>query len=376
MPITTKTVKTVRYLYFTYYDSLERRKKEIYCGPANDPKATEKAQELERGHLRAQITSLQSQLSAFDTSVKVRKRKRLGSPSRIIKDNTSALTILKDANIYEPKVYYKTSEKMEDVEDNSVQLIVTSPPYNVGKSYISYDDNKELGAYLDFLRRVWAECKRVMCKGSRIAVNIADTWRQPYLPLHCLITQQFRELGFLMRGIVYWDKGASVGVSTAWGSWRSASNPTLRDVGEYILIFCKDGFKLENENKISTISPEQFTTYTKSIWSFPTADPKKEGHPAPFPEELPKRLIQLYTFLGDTVLDPFLGSGTSCKVAKAWGRKSIGYEMDESYRPVIEAKIAKADSLAIPLETFATNRKSFMDNYSPKLLSSATKSLS
>ena len=247
--------------------------------------------------------------------------------------------------IYEPEIYFKSSEEMNEVQDNSVHLVVTSPPYNVGKEYGKYVDKHPLSQYLDFLNEVWRECVKKLVRGGRIAVNVADTWRQPYLPLHSYITQQLLGLGLLMRGTIYWDKGASVGVSTAWGSWRSPSNPTLRDVGEYIVIFCKDSFKLESKNKLSTITSEEFTEYTKSVWRMKTADAKKTGHPSPFPEELPYRLIQLYTYRGDTVLDPFLGSGTTCKVAKALGRRSIGYEVDESYRSIIEKRIAGYQTL-------------------------------
>jgi site-specific DNA-methyltransferase (adenine-specific) len=256
---------------------------------------------------------------------------------------------------------------MTEVDDSLVQLVVTSPPYNVAKDYGMYNDKKVKEEYLELLNRVWIECKRKLCKGGRIAVNIADTWRQPYIPLHVDITQQLLDLGLLMRGLIYWDKGASVGVSTAWGSFRMASNPTLRDVGEHIIIFCKDDYQLESKNSISTITPEQFTAYTQSVWKFSTADPKKEGHPAPFPDELPKRLIQLYTFLGDTVLDPFLGSGTTCKVAKAWGRQSIGYELDEGYKSVIEEKISSVKDLSIPLDSFTRNGngKHYLDDYPP-----------
>jgi site-specific DNA-methyltransferase (adenine-specific) len=171
------------------------------------------------------------------------------------------------------------------------------------------------------------------------------------------------DLGFMMRGIVYWNKGASVGVSTAWGSWRSPSNPTIRDVGEYILIFCKDNFKLESQNRTVTMTSKEFTDYTKSVWTFPTSNGAKKGHPAPFPEELPKRLIKFYTYLGDTVLDPFLGSGTTCKVAKAWGRKSIGYEIDRSYKTEIQHKISQVTEIAIPLDNFMPNDKGMtLDN--------------
>lgn len=313
---------------------------------------------LENEHLQKQITNLQSQLKQFDNgTTKKHSHRKPKSVKSSMQDNIEMQEYLKNAQIYDPEVYYKTSEHMDEVEDDSIQLVVTSPPYNVGKKYIAYDDKKELQQYLDFLNSVWSECKKKLCKGGRIAINIADTWRSPYIPLHCYITKQLIDLGFLMRGVIYWDKGVSVGVSTAWGSWRSASNPTLRDVGEYILVFSKDSFKLEAENKISTITASQFTSYTKSVWEFATVRAKDNEHPAPFPDELPKRLICLYTYLGGTVLDPFLGSGTTCKVAKALGRKGIGYEVDLSYKPIIESKIGAVKSIGLSLDAFNVNGK-------------------
>lgn len=348
MPIAYKEVNSIRYVYFTYYDNEQKKKIETYCGAANDPAAIEKAEALESELLQKQITNLQTQLKQFDsgTTKQIGKRKSK-SVKRTMIDNIEMQEYLKNAKIYESEIYYKTSEHMDEVENGSVQLVTTSPPYNVGKDYVKYDDKKELQTYLDFLNAVWLECKKKLCDGGRIAVNIADTWRSPYIPLHCYITKQLIDLGFLMRGIIYWDKGASVGISTAWGSWRSASNPTLRDVGEYILVFSKGSYKMERKSKISTITAKQFTTYTKSLWTFPTVSSNDSDHPAPFPEELPKRLILLYTYLGDTVLDPFLGSGTTCKVAKALGRKSTGYEIDTSYKPEIEKRIRSVQSIGL-----------------------------
>ena len=218
---------------------------------------------------------------------------------------------------------------MEEVEDGSVQLVVTSPPYNVGKSYESPMPLKE---YLSFLKEVWQECVRVLCSGGRLAVNVASTWRQPYIPLHAYIaTQLVEDLGLLMRGDIIWNKGASVGASTAWGSFAKASNPTLRDVHEFILVFSKESPKLESQGKHSGISNREFVEWTKSVWYFPTASPKQAGHPTPFPEDLPRRLILLYTNIGDLVLDPFMGSGTTAVSAIKEGRHFIGYDIVEEY---------------------------------------------
>lgn len=230
---------------------------------------------------------------------------------------------------------------MSFVPAESVALVVTSPPYNVGKPYSKHADDLDLGAYLEYLGGVWQECKRVLKPGGRLAINVANTWRQPYIPLSSHIALRCIEMGFMMRGEVLWNKGASVGTSTAWGSWRSASNPTLRDVHEYILIFSKDVLRLEPNGSKPDITSKEFTEYTKSIWSFPTASAKKEGHPSPFPEELPTRLIKLYTFPGDLVLDPFMGTGTTCAAALKTGRRYLGIDVDPRYVQLAEKKLAR-----------------------------------
>ena len=274
---------------------------------------------------------------------------------------------------YDPTIFYSSSDNMKEVKDNSVQLIVTSPPYNVGKDYGVYNDSKLRNVYLDYLDTIWVECRRVLCNGGRIAVNVANIDRKPYKFLSGDITTRLIENhDFMMRGDIIWDKGASVGVSTAWGSWRSGSNPTLRDVHEqilvfgkepletiheHILVFSKDQWKLDSDKKISTISPKDFCRNTRSIWEMKTANGLANSHPAPFPEELPKRLIQLYTHVGDTVLDPFVGSGTTCVVAKSLARKSIGYEIDPMYKEVIESRISSVTQLDVNPEDIKINNK-------------------
>jgi site-specific DNA-methyltransferase (adenine-specific) len=226
-------------------------------------------------------------------------------------------------------IHCKSSETMSELPENSVHLMVTSPPYNVGKEY---DENLTLKEYLEFLSRVWRDVYRVLVPGGRACINIANLGRKPYIPLHAYIAQDMIEIGFLMRGEIIWNKASSASPSTAWGSWRSPANPTLRDVHEYILIFSKENFSRKNIHKRrATISRDEFLEYTKSVWTFPAVSAKKVGHPAPFPVELPYRLIQLYTFEDEVVLDPFMGSGQAAIAAMRANRHYVGYEIDKNY---------------------------------------------
>lgn len=230
---------------------------------------------------------------------------------------------------YLDHIFQSSAEKMSELPDNSAHLMVSSPPYNVGKEY---DANLSLAEYLGFLEKVWAEVFRVLVAGGRACINVANLGRKPYIPLHAWIEQSMLKLGFLMRGEVIWDKAASASTSTAWGSWKSAANPTLRDVHEYILVFSKGTFRRQNpQNKKSTISKAEFLEYTKSVWAFPTVSASKIGHPAPFPVELPYRLIQLYSFEDEVVLDPFMGSGQTAIAALKSGRHYVGYEINQQY---------------------------------------------
>ncbi len=270
------------------------------------------------------------------------------------------------------KIYHGDSRNMEQVPDGVVSLVVCSPPYNVKKPYTNHNDDMELPEYKEMLREVWLECKRVLRPGGRLCVNVAGVWRQPYLPLHAIIWQQLiDDLGFEMRGEIIWDKGASVGVSTAWGSFASPSNPTLRDVHEYILVaerkngsrkaegtigvFSKDGFALPNESGADAdIRNEEFVKWTRSIWDMPTESSSRVGHPAPFPVELPRRLIRLYTYLEDIVLDPFAGVGSTCVAAYQTGRHFIGYDIDEGYVRLAKRRVSRAKVRVVQLELSGT----------------------
>jgi site-specific DNA-methyltransferase (adenine-specific) len=239
------------------------------------------------------------------------------------------------------KIILGSSESMSQIPDNSLHLMITSPPYNVSKDY---DDDLSLNEYLILLKKAFAETYRVLVNGGRACINVANLGRKPYIPLSDYISQIMIEIGFNMRGEIIWNKAASASPSTAWGSWQSAANPTLRDIHEYVLVFSKGDYKRERkkdelEKRKNTITKEQFMEWTKSIWTMNAESARRIGHPAPFPEELPYRLIQLYSFTNDIVLDPFIGSGTTGVAALKSDRFFIGYDTNKDYIELAEKRL-------------------------------------
>ena len=241
------------------------------------------------------------------------------------------------------KIINKSSEKMTEIPDNSIHLMITSPPYNVTKEY---DKDLSFSEYLQMLEKVFTETYRVMVNGGRVCINVANLGRKPYIPLSDYISKMMIRIGYNMRGEIIWNKASSASPSCAWGSWQSASNPVLRDIHEYILIFSKGEFKRtrkknEMEKKKNSILKDQFMEWTKSIWTMNAVSAKKIGHPAPFPEELPYRLIQLYSFKTDIILDPFMGSGTTAIAALKSDRFYVGYDNSIEYVKLAEKRIEK-----------------------------------
>jgi site-specific DNA-methyltransferase (adenine-specific) len=246
------------------------------------------------------------------------------------------------------------ARNMTSLPDGSVALVVTSPPYYAGKQY-----EEELGRagvptsyleYLELLRDVFAECKRVLEPGGRIAVNVANLGRKPYRSLSSDVTRILQDdLKLLLRGEVVWRKGEGASGSCAWGSFRSAANPVLRDVSERVVIASKGRFdraKTAKERErlgltfSTSISTDEFMAATLDVWEIPAESATRVRHPAPFPVELPERLIRLYTYDEDLVLDPFMGSGSALVAAARLGRRYIGYDLDPAYVSIARARVA------------------------------------
>lgn len=272
-------------------------------------------------------------------------------------DRFVAPEISSDATIGDPGLvdvlYNHDARHMHQVAESSVALVVTSPPYFAGKQY-----EESLGVdgvpatyfeYLELLHGVFAECVRVLEPGGRIAVNVANLGRRPYRSLSGDVTAILQDLGLLLRGEVVWWKGRAAGGSCAWGTFQRPANPVLRDVTERVVIASKGRFDraltpVERADgglpSIATISRDEFMEATTDLWEIAPESATKVGHPAPFPVELPKRLIELYTYEDDVVLDPFMGSGSTAVAAVRTNRRYIGFDTDAEYVAAAEERVA------------------------------------
>lgn len=264
-------------------------------------------------------------------------------------------TVLPPVPVDQPFVH-GDARHMEHVADGSVALVVTSPPYFAGKQYEEELERDGIPSsyleYLEMLTDVFAECVRKLEPGGRIAVNVANLGRKPYRSLSADVIRILEhDLGLLLRGELIWQKGEGANGSCAWGSFRSAANPVLRDISERVIIASKGRFDRAQSVKQraaaglpheSTVLTEDFLSLTLDIWSIPPESARRVGHPAPFPVELPEQLIRLYTFRDDLVLDPFMGSGSALVAAARLGRRYVGYDLDESYVEIARRRVSEA----------------------------------
>ena len=274
------------------------------------------------------------------------------------------------------RLFEGSIDRLGVLPENSVALVVTSPPYFVGKDYElavtgEHDSDDRIPAtyieYLDMLRSVFRECWRVLEPGGRIAVNVANLGRKPYRSLSADVISILQDdLGMLLRGEVIWEKSSASSGSCAWGSFARASNPVLRDVTERVVIAAKGRFARAKALKTrkaaglpfeSTLANDEFVDVTRDVWRIDAESARRVGHPAPFPVELPRRLIDLYTYRDDIVVDPFVGSGTTMVAAARSGRIGVGFDTDRSYVELAQrrlddelARVGQLDRVATDLE--------------------------
>lgn len=241
----------------------------------------------------------------------------------------------------------------DQVADNSVALVVTSPPYFVGKEYELKMGSGHVPAsyvdYLEMLHQVFSVCLDKLEPGGRIAVNVANLGRKPYRSLSADVIGILQdELGMLLRGEVIWQKAKGAGGSCAWGSYMSPQNPVLRDTTERVIIASKGRFDRARKPAQrqrdglpweASIEAEEFLEATIDVWQIPPESATRVGHPAPFPVALPKRLIELYTYRDDLVLDPFIGSGTTAVASIEAQRHYVGFDTDADYLVLAESRI-------------------------------------
>ena len=248
-------------------------------------------------------------------------------------------------------------------------MAITSPPYNLGVPYDSYSDDLEYGQYLNWLKDIWIETQRVLVDGGRLAINIAPTSIKNFRPIHHDISKIVRDIGMTMRAEIIWYK-QSMGKRTAWGSWKSPSNPHIIPSWEYVMVFSKNKWRLSPEREegrraLPDIKPEEFEKYSDGYWNIQPPDPdeglwyipperKRNGHPAPFPEELIRRLAKFYTYSGDILLDMFGGTGTVAYIAMANQRRFVHIDISKEY---CEVALRRLETLCSPQTTLEVNNK-------------------
>ncbi|MEX2294482.1 MAG: site-specific DNA-methyltransferase [Acidimicrobiales bacterium] len=288
----------------------------------------------------------------------------------------AAPTVSDDATVAPPgvvdQIYVGDSRKMDRVRPSSVALVVTSPPYFAGKAY-----EEELGEghipatyveYLTMLEDVFAECVDKLEAGGRIAVNVANLGRKPYRSLSADVIGILQDrLGLLLRGEVIWRKARGAGGNCAWGSFKQPANPVLRDLTERVVIASKGRFDraVKGPDRLTqglpseaTVTADEFMEATLDVWELAPESANRVNHPAPFPVELPQRLIDLYTYRGDVVLDPFMGSGTTAVAAVRTGRHFLGYDTDEAYAKAARDRVALESEMALAAPAAAHPDKS------------------
>ncbi len=228
---------------------------------------------------------------------------------------------------------------VKSLDASSIHLIITSPPYNIGIEYDGYSDSLPEKEYLLWMKEVWAACHRVLVGGGRLCINFGENKRNaPSIPYFSAFIHQCVDIGYTYRDIIIWNKNTAHS-HTAWGSWKSPSNPRIVPRHEYILVFNKNGYKLDGDKNNSDIGRDEFMECSRSVWNVGTTTQKRTGHPAAFPVEIALRLVKFYSYQGNTVLDPFAGSGTVGVACKSVNRNYILIDTSDKYCKIAENRI-------------------------------------
>ncbi len=250
-------------------------------------------------------------------------------------------------NEYNKIICGDSLEVLKTYPDNCVDLIFTSPPYNFGMEYDKHNDTNTWQKYFDFLFSIFDECIRVLKYGGRIIVNVQPLFSD-YIPTHHIISNHFFQKGLIWKSEILWEKNNYNCKYTAWGSWKSPSNPYMKYTWEFLEVFCKGNLKKEGKSENIDIDAEDFKKYVIAKWSIaPERDMKKYGHPAMFPEKLVEKALKLFSFKNDIILDPFNGVGTTSYVAKKLNRKYIGIDISKEYCETAEKRLKDCNDLFV-----------------------------
>ena len=230
-------------------------------------------------------------------------------------------------------------DMIKNIPDDSIDLIITSPPYNVGIEYNSNDDNLEYDSYLNWLKEIFTQAYSKLKNGGRVCVNVAmESNKKGKKYLSNDISNMLEDIGYLRNSTIIWDK-QNLSKRTAWGSWKSPSCPNIINPLEVIIVCSKGTRKKTGDKSKIDITKEEFIEYSLGVWKFGSESAKRVKHPAPFPVELPYRCMKMFSYVGDVVLDPFMGSGTTGVACKKLDRDFIGIELDKTYYDIAKERI-------------------------------------